>query len=171
MLEVVNSLLVRGADANKRNNAGETPLHCECLRLRSASFNVVEALIRAHANVNEAISPVTESVVAFADPKVSRPAHSPAPSATPLTIVIERGASIVVSSQPVVAHDNGASSYSTPSGRDSSSSEYVRVSPPGSDDKPRRSGNHVWVRVAELLLRSGESIWHCTANIQLQYSR
>jgi ankyrin repeat protein len=158
VLEVVHSLLIRGADANKRNNAGESPLHCECLRLRSASFDVVEALIRAHANVNDVVSPVSGHTVTIAhavDPKMTRPAsHCPTAPATPLTIVLERGAAIIESSQSISALNNGTSNYSSPLGRESNN-QYINVTPPDSDDKPRRSGNHVWVRVAELLLRSG----------------
>eukprot|EP01038_Epipyxis_sp_PR26KG_P006383 gene6383-8793_t len=70
---VVTTLLNKGANPKRKNKDGDTPLHSECKRVRTASVEVIESLINAGA-----------------DPNSKNNQYS---NITPLTLVLLRGAS------------------------------------------------------------------------------
>jgi ankyrin repeat protein len=52
---VVSCLVSKGAKPSIRNREGDTPLHLECRRLRTASLDVMDALLYAGADPNRYI--------------------------------------------------------------------------------------------------------------------
>lgn len=136
---VVDCLIKRGVDATKKNQDGDTPLHSECRRVRSASVEVIEVLVSARANVNEISGLGGEE------------------SATPLTLVLQRGVMPSSSASPTITTTattatNNATIRTSPHS-DSQGNQVI------SDEDKRRSGSRrVWVRAADALIRAGKNL-------------
>jgi len=71
---IVTTLLAKGANASVKNKDGDTPLHAECSRVRTASADVIASLVSAGADVN------------------CRNAYKA--NITPLTLVLVRGTAV-----------------------------------------------------------------------------
>ena len=73
VLSVVETLITRGSLVRAKNKYGETPLHLECKRVRTASVQVIEMLVQAGAEVLDTTKSFSKSVL------------------TPLTLILLRG--------------------------------------------------------------------------------
>lgn len=154
---VVQSLLVRGADPNKKNNQGESPLLLECRKLRSASIDVIEALLRAQADINHEIhyKSTSSSTIKSSD-EITSPASA-------LSIVIERGFAMnaaVDDSDRLLDKDHGPSNplLTPPPSNDGLKAAASKWSGSSDGDTIKRngSGRRLWMKAADLLIRSGD---------------
>eukprot|EP01034_Spumella_vulgaris_P021576 gene21576-27614_t len=174
---VVQTLLTRGSNPSTRNKDGDSPLHSECKRVRTASVDVIEALIAAGADPN------------------SKNQHNS--SITPLTLVLLRGASSTVTGAGLIGqgeesafgissvlsgrgldvsfdvtgdgdHDsvvssharkNGHSLINGSNGHGHGATQHVNES---DVEKAHVAGRRVWIKAAEMLVKSGahwDSAW------------
>lgn len=169
---VVQCLLNRGADPRTMNKEGDTALHAECRRIRTASCEVIEALLAAGC-----------------DPNVKNPHNL---QLTALTLVLLRGASTTPTGMSVL-YQLGAAAGQLGSGLSSSIEQLVQpstsaagspttginkhnmlshpsnmnVSPmtmataegskggANNSSAPRSSSRKTWIKAAELLIKSG----------------
>jgi len=122
---VVSTLLSRGAHSMSKNKDGDTPIHAECKRVRTASVDVLELLIQEGADPN------------------SKSNHN----MTPLTQILQRGAA----SAAVAV----GSSFLYGTGYDDNLNDENQEDGLISGDTGRTSGRRVWVKAAEFLVRSG----------------
>lgn len=129
---VVECLLKRRASPSLTNTSGETPLHVECRKLRTASVDVISALLAANADVNmHVLSDGGASISA-------------------LYIVLQKGS--MYSSKLRKSHEERAESMSQ---SDVSILSKKHSTAPFGQDKAENSGSRVWVKAACLLVKGG----------------
>jgi sulfur carrier protein ThiS len=158
---VIDCLLSKGANASVVNKDGDSPLHAECKRVRTASEKVIEKLIHWGA-----------------DPNMKNPHNS---LITPLALLLMRGAATTTFGANLVNnlmntihnHNNGHDGDSdyhdmeTPVKSLGQTDNESGKTTPQEYDKNKASGRRVWIRATEALLRNGgkwESSWKSSQN-------
>jgi hypothetical protein len=153
---VVQCLLNRGANPRLINKEGDTPLHAECRRVRTASVEVIEALLASGA-----------------DPNIKNPHNL---QLTPLTLVLLRGASTTPTGMSVIyptGKSTGADPLVLPNGSPNVGNPGLKYSDSDGDQMqvtvnqqpqthPKSSSRKTWLKAAELLVKSGaywEASW------------
>eukprot|EP01035_Chromulina_nebulosa_P018771 gene18771-24538_t len=121
-----------GSNVNIRNNDGDTPLLTECRRLRTASIDVIDTLLRAGANAND--SNQSNSNITNNNTNISA-----------LTLVLLTGATSASSSVDKMRVSTTSISMNTISNVNSHANE----------EKVKSSGRKVWIKLADLLIKSG----------------
>ena len=133
VLSVVETLITRGSLVRAKNKYGETPLHLECKRVRTASVQVIEMLVQAGAEVLDSTkSTFSKSVL------------------TPLTLILLRGSdSGLLGVERSEAENLGNVAGSVSDSFDSSSNTL--------DEGLRNNsaGKRAWIPAAKALLASG----------------
>ena len=144
---------------------GDTPLHSECRRVRSASVEVIESLIRAGASVNTltsslsssigifdennagiAVAPLTLGMILISHPLTHSPTH-------PLTHSLAHSLTHSLTHSLVLQRGAATGSlYDL-----SVSNEKINDSDvnPAAPNDVRVAGKKVWVKAAEALLKAG----------------
>lgn len=94
---VVSCLLSRGTKPSIRNREGDTALHLECRRVRTASLDVIDALLHAGADPNSCKK--TGDAFAPSSARLERAPTGPIGN-TPLTLILQRCAGQCVKGAP-----------------------------------------------------------------------
>lgn len=154
---VIDVLLKKGCVSYARNKDGDTPLHLECKRIRAASNEVIELLLRSGAEAEPNRPSAIPSGLTINSQKLSTV------SLSPLTLVLQRGAD----SSPTyftTSDRNTLEEFLDFGGEVADSLDTASLR--GSTDKldsdrnrdrerARTGAKRVWLPVAENLVRSG----------------